>query len=83
MNEGSAKQRVDASRSPTVRGTTPPKVLLLDDTWSRRESLEGTVADFEPDLVLVDILRSTFDGAEVVRRVKGVRLDGRGGHHHP
>ncbi len=70
VNEGSAKQRVDASRASTVRGTTPPKVLLLDDSWSQRESLEGTVADFDPDLLLVEILRSTFDGAEVVRRVQ-------------
>jgi two-component system OmpR family response regulator len=53
-----------------VRVTVPPRVLLLDDYWSQRESLEETVADFEPDLVLVDILRSTFDGVEVVRRVK-------------
>ncbi len=70
VNEGSAKQRVDATRASTVRGTTPPKVLLLDDSWSQRESLEGTVAEFDPDLVLVEILRSTFDGAEVVRRVQ-------------
>ncbi len=71
MNERSAKQRADASRASTGRVTAPPKVLLLDDYWSQRgESLEETVADFEPDLVLVDILRSTFDGVEVVRRVK-------------
>ena len=70
MNERSAKQRADASRASTGHVTAPPKVLLLDDYWSQRESLEETVADFEPDLVLVDILRSTFDGVEVVRRVK-------------